>query len=364
VAEELFTARFVKNKMILKLIQLENFRSFKKREFKFSFKTCFLLGPNTAGKTNVLEAIYLLASGKSFRASQDTEMIKYESEFSRVKGKIEKDELEIILTRGEINGKRTNKKLYKINNTPKRLPDFLGSLRAVLFKPEDINLVLGSPSIRRDYLNLILEQLDWQYRTCLSAYNKGLRQRNKVLSKIREGEAKESQLTFWNQLLIKNGQIINQTREIMIIFYNKQFKDTEIIYDKSPITLQRLEKYKQAELALGMTLVGPHRDDFKFLKHKANGRKDLSLYGSRGEQRLAVLYLKLAELKFVIQKTNQKPILLLDDIFSELDKKNRKLVIKIINDYQTIITNTGEEIDKDIKKEIKDSLFIKLNIDN
>ena len=231
-----------------------------------------------------------------------------------------------------------------------------------MFRPEDIDLILGPPSIRRNYLNSVLEQIDWKYRVCNLAYKKGLRQRNKLLDRIRDGGGNRSQLTFWNQLLIKNGQIITQKREEMIGFFNQYFqedqgnqKDLEILYDRSVISEKRLEKYAEAELALGATLVGPHRDDIvisklqnsktpKFQKPKRN----LALFGSRGEQRMAVLNLKLAELEFITRKTGQKPVLLLDDIFSELDKENKALVLKIIDDCQVIITST--QVERDIKK--------------
>jgi len=380
--------------MFLKSFYLQSFRSFKKKNFKFSPDTTLIVGPNAVGKTNVLEVIYLLATGKSFRASKESEMIRYGEEMARVKGVINDGaslgletkfepvrlnrtlsnlspsqtnlSLEIILTTGEVQGKKTARKLYKVNGVGKRWRDFAGILKCVLFRPEDIDLILGPPSMRRNYLDSVLEQSDWQYRVCNLAYKKGLRQRNKLLDRIREGEAKRAQLTFWNQLLIKNGQIITQKREEMIEFFNQQLSKEKhdknihmqvfVNYDKSTITEERLEKYAQAELALGRTLVGPHRDDIVILKIPSrewlsSGRKNkkikrkLALYGSRGEQRMAVLYLKLAELEFMSQKTGQQPILLLDDVLSELDKKNRTLVLKIIDGRQTIITSTEKEKD-------------------
>jgi len=342
--------------VFLKILNLQNFRSFRKEKFDFVKRITLIIGPNAAGKTNILEAIYLLATGKSFRASKEEEMISYGKEIARVRG----DSLEVTLTTGEVQGKRTARKLYKINGVGKRWRDFAGQLKCVLFRPEDIDLILGSPSIRRNYLDFILEQVDWQYRVCNLAYQKGLRQRNKLLDRIREGEARSSQLLFWNQLLIKNGQIVTRKREELIEFFNqylvKEKYDKKmqlhlfVNYDRSTITEKRLEKYSQAELALGTTLVGPHRDDIKLMANslKLIAKRDLALYGSRGEQRMTILKIKLAELEFIKQRTNQEPVLLLDDIFSELDKKHRKLVLEIINSCQTVITST--EVNQEIEK--------------
>ena len=301
-----------------------------------------------------------MSTGKSFRASKESEMINYGQDLASVQGRVSSEStgLEIILTTGEVQGKKTAKKLYKINEVGKRWRDFVGNLKIVLFRPESIDIILGSPSIRRDYLNSVLEQVDWQYRVCALAYYKGLRQRNKLLDKIREGEAQKSQLVFWNQLLIKNGGVVTQKREELIEFFNSQFKNgIEIEYDRSIISEVRLEKYSQAELALGATLVGPHRDDVKLkaqsLKLKVG--RELALFGSRGEQRMAVLALKLAELEFINEKTSQRPVLLLDDIFSELDKEHRSQIFKIIPKQQTIITATEVDL---INKKLRDKIDI------
>jgi DNA replication and repair protein RecF len=371
-AEGLFIVLNVKSKVFLKTVNLENFRLFKKKKFSFDPQINLILGANTSGKTSILEAIYLLSTGKSFRAREEVEMIRYGQEVSSLKSQVSGLELQITLTTGEVQGKRTRKKLYKVNGVGKRWRDFAGQLKCVLFRPEDITLILGSPSIRRNYLDSVLEQIDWQYRACSLAYQKGLRQRNKLLARIREAEAQPAQLLFWNKLLIKNGQMITKKREELIEFFNqylsKEKKDKNTIlhlfvnYDRSTITEKRLAKYAQAELALGSTLVGPHRDDFFISAKKkrqnspqAKGR-NLALYGSRGEQRMAILELKVAELEFIRKKSGQQPILLLDDIFSELDKKHRKLVLKIIDSSQTLIT--GTEVNQNIEKLTSKTLLL------
>jgi len=335
--------------MLLKKLSLQNFRNYKKKELSLSEKTTLIVGPNAVGKTNLLEAIYLLATGKSFRANLEQEMINWDEEIGRVKGVattetqnglIENAELEIVLTCGEVGGEKTARKKYLVNGVARRAMDFLGNLRAVYFGPEDLDLVTGSPSLRRRYLDLVLSQVDREYARSIMSYEKGVRQRNKLLERIREEGVSRTQLLFWNQLLIKNGEIITQKREEFIQFVNDFWQEKgeigqySLIYDKSIISPARLEEYAEEEVAAAATLVGPHRDDFEFQKKD----KDLASFGSRGEQRLAVLWLRLCELEYVDSSTKSRPVLLLDDIFSELDQKHRQLVLEITGKQQTIIT--------------------------
>lgn len=349
--------------LILKKLVLANFRSFKKKAVAFSEGINLIVGPNTIGKTNILEAVHLLAKGKSFRAQKDEEMIRSNEKIAHIKGEGKDFKLEIILIKSDLEKQKKAKKIFKVDDVNKRWRDFLGKLKVVLFRPEDIDLILGEPLLRRNYLNSVLEPLDWQYRLCLLTYKKALRQRNKVLDKIRNKEADINQLLFWNQILLKNGNLISDKRKELVDFFNSYFSLRaegfllQVFYDKSEISQKRLEKYQTAEIALGKTLVGPHRDNLKFQilnlksqiqKTRQEARlKDLALFGSRGEQRMAVLKLKRAELEYVLQKSGQKPILLLDDIFSELDKENRKAVLSLIGNYQTIITDT--EVNQEIK---------------
>ena len=332
----------VKNRMILESLNLLNFRSFPKKNFQFSSKISLVVGPNTSGKTNLLEAIFLLATGKSFRAGIEREMISYRKEVARVKGQIEnpeKTDLEIVLTAGQVGGERAPKKRYLVNGVGKRMVDFVGQLSSVFFGPEDLEIIINSPSIRRAYLDLVLEQVDRDYRRANLSYQKGLRQRNRLLEQIRDENKPRSILFFWDKLLLENGEIISQKREEFIEFINSQpdhFGNLNISYDKSLISPQRLEKYEKEEVAAGMTLVGPHRDDFQVKLKERN----LHPFGSRGEQRTAVFSLKLGELEYIAKKTGQRPILLLDDIFSELDHQRRKHLFEVIPKQQTIMTTT------------------------
>jgi len=367
--------------MELSTLTLQQFRSYKKETLQFSPSVTLVIGPNTAGKTNILEAVYCLATGKSFRAEKESDMIAWGEEVGRVKARCMKydvrstinDEnldLELVITTGEVNGERTPTKKYIVNGVPRRQIDFVGNLRTVLFSPEDLDLITDSPSLRRSYLNSILVQTDREYRRNLYSYERGLRQRNKLLDLIGDGKANRSQLLFWNQLLITSGSYITEKREALINFMNNfqsvdQRIDYQIVYDKSVISENRLDQYKDEEVAARTTLVGPQRDDFIITKLQSNKSvgfreskdgfpessspdsesfRDVSRFGSRGEQRLAVLWLKLAELSYIEQETGERPILLLDDIFSELDEESRNIVLSIIYMQQTIITSAEEEV--------------------
>lgn len=323
--------------MVIKQISLTSFRSYSSRMFEFGEGSTLVVGENASGKTNLMEAMWMLARGKSFRAKHDREMIKYGMELARITGKLSDDvTLEVVLV---------PHKRFLVNGVARRRMDFVGKLPAVLFRPEDMELLIGSPHVRREYLDAVLEQVEEEYRRSLLSYRKGLRQRNKLLERIREDQATRAQLMFWDQLLIKNGEVMAKKREEFIRLVNEAFGRDKIsqvfgglkmTYDRSVISENRLEQYADAEVASGMTLVGPHRDDFKIFTKD----KDLAIYGSRGEQRLAVLALKLAELSFATSKIGERPLLLLDDIFSELDHKHREDVLQVVGQQQTILTTT------------------------
>ncbi len=344
-------------------LQLQNFRLYHERTFSFTHEIVAFVGPNAIGKTNLLEALTLLAVGKSFRAHKDEDMIAFGEDFGRVKATIEEDTLEVVLTRGWWQGKRVAKKRFLLNGVGKRRKDFLGTLRVVLFEPQDIELIIGSPGKRRNYLDFVLTQTDWEYVQSLLAYEKGLRQRNKLLALIADSRAKTSQLEFWNRLLVKNGEVIRKKRAAYLEFLTNyctsySFKETIMIpslqeqgaipryvfeYLPSVISEERLYSHQEAEIASKTTLVGPHRDNFILYQSTATNiqeTKDLELYGSRGEQRMAVLAMKLGELEFMQQKTGERPVLLLDDIFSELDNSHRQVIAKVMTSQQTFLTTT------------------------
>lgn len=309
---------------MLKKITLRNFRNYPKKTFDFDSGATLIVGPNAIGKTNILEAIYALCIGKSFRAEKEDEVIKDGESVTAVTT----DELEIIF---DNRGRFT--KTYRVNGVGKRQIDFVGNLRAVLFCPQDIEIATDSPSIRRKYLDSVLNQIFKDYRISLHVYEKALRQRNRLLWQIRESRITNQEsrglLDYWNNLLIDNGAIIHNRRKDYLNYLN-------LPYDHSIISAERLERYSAEEIGAATTLVGPHRDDFKVM---VKGKSAKS-FGSRGEQRLAVFNIKLGELSYIEKITGEKPILLLDDIFSELDHENRHKVLEIIPKQQTIMTTT------------------------
>ena len=337
--------------MYLSSLQIEQFRNYHDRIFSFQEPTTLIVGDNASGKTNILEAVYLLATAKSFRAQRIEEMIFYDQPLARVKGSValtlagegaqqSERTLEILLTRGEIQGRRVAKRRYQVDGVAKRYADFAGTFSAVLFRPEDLDIILGTPHVRRRFLDDVISQVDRDYRRSLVSYEKALIRRNRILDAIREREVPRTQLTFWDQLLIKHGQLLTQKRTDFIEMINTsptQLDSFRVKYDSSTISAERLGQYAEQEVAVGFTLVGPHKDDFSV---EFEDGKALVQYGSRGEQRLAVLWLKLAELSFISNKKRERPVLLLDDIFSELDQGHRALVMKVILEQQTLITTT------------------------
>lgn len=348
---------------MLKSISLQNFRSYKKQEFSFE-QTTLILGPNTSGKTNLIEAIYLLSTGKSFRTDKDTQMLKFNEEVGRVKGIVDDTELEIVVTNGVVNGKSQYKK-FLVNGVAKRRVDFSGNFLSVLFSPADLDIIIDSPGLRRNFLDEVLEQVDRDYRIASISYIKALRQRNALLEVAREtGSRNQKQFEYWDNLVIENGQILTAKREEFIDFANSSEKDIFdfiLNYDKSVISQERLLQYEDQEVASGVTLVGPHRDDFSVLMI-GNGKTahDVKFFGSRGQQRLAILQLKVLELLFIEQKTTRRPILILDDIFSELDEEHINLIFDQIGKQQTILSTTHKEfIPKKLLKSMKIISFIK-----
>jgi len=282
--------------MKIERLTLENFRSYKKKIFHFG-QTTVIVAPNGAGKTNILEAIYLLSTGLSERASVTDEMINFDSEIGSVAGVIEhnedRTELSVVLTKGMYMGKRTPKRRYLVDGVARVRSGFVGKLAAVLFRPEDMRLIEGSPSRRRNYLDETLSMAHPEYGRALSVYEASLKRRNRLLDAIRDGLARREQLTYWDQSIIKNGNILTDFRRSYLDYLSQiqtAFGQYRLEYDASTISASRLEQYASAEVAVGYTLVGPHKDDFVI---KSEGR-DLMKYGSRGEQRLAVLFLPLA----------------------------------------------------------------------
>lgn len=335
--------------MYLKNISLQNFRNYTKSEFSFSKDTTLIVGPNTCGKTNIIEAISLLSNGKSFRTDKDIQMIRFGQELGRVRGEADGITLEVVLTQGEVGGKRTMPKKFLLNGVSKTRVDFIGSISSVIFSPLDLEIVIGSPGIRRGFLDEVLEQVDFDYKVAVAEYEKGIRQRNSLLELTRKQLHRDlKQFEYWDNLVIKYGNIITEKREALVAYLNSQNKeifDFAVVYDKSIISHERLLEYQEEEKIVGVTLVGPHRDDlvFDMFDNDTQTARNIKFFGSRGQQRLTVLQLKLLQLAFFEEKKSETPLLLLDDIFSELDEAHINHVLEMIGKQQTVITTTHKE---------------------
>jgi DNA replication and repair protein RecF len=340
--------------MLIENISLTNFRNYDQVTFNFSDGINLILGDNATGKTNLLEAVYLLSSGRSFRAGRINQMINYDSPIAHIKGLVKKsdqDSLAIasVLSRGEVNGQKTPLRQFSVAGVKRSQFEFVGNLLTVLFSPQDLDIVTDSPSWRRRYLDEVLNQSNPDYYRANLSYQKGLRSRNKVLEQIRSGQTTTKTLFFWDQLLLENGAKINRGRQELVDFMNRQKSAAQykIIYRPSLISPQKLVEEQTREIAAAKTLFGPHRDDFSVLSTD----RDLAIFGSRGEQRLSVLWLKLGQLRFLEEIKNERPVLLLDDIFSELDPEHKKLVVASFIGHQTLVT-TAEPIDLDYQNNL------------
>ncbi len=323
--------------MELSRLTLVNFRNFEHFAADFA-PVSVVVGFNSSGKTNLLESIYLASIGKNLKGEQEMEMIKFGKNFAKVSAFTKDKVLDVRLS---LVGGRF-KKEFLVNGLKKRLVDYLGVLRTVVFSPDDLSLVTDSPSLRREHLNTLLSQLDADYHRASVAYDKALQSRNKLLAALAERKAQKGELEFWDKALTKLGTFIIQKRRELFLFldnFKSEFGKFSWRYWPNLISIERLKAVFERDLQTTVTNVGPHRDEFRFFLEG----NDLGLYGSRGEQRLAVLTLKLAELDFVSSKTGTRPVLLLDDIFSELDYYHRQQIAKVIASQQTILTTTDLE---------------------
>lgn len=327
--------------MIIKSITLTNFRNHSKYKLDFNQDTTLILGSNGWGKTSILEAIYLLTRGKSFRAT-DKDIIKHDTEFYRIEMDYYNGE-KIIAT---FDNKTKN--FIIVDRKTKRLPK-KNKYPVVLFLPSDLNLISHSPSRRRDYFDRIFYEFDDLYASSLSKYEKALKQRNELL---KNDFLTKDALFSWNIMLAKYGIELYTKRKKFIQEINHKLTNTyrsiaenndEIIINyktdvqdlNTDTYLKKLEENYEKDFYLGHTTFGVHRDDYIF---EFNG-KIAEGSASRGETRSIILALKFIEANLVYEKTHQKPIILLDDVFSELDEERRRCLIKNFKDHQVIITS-------------------------
>jgi len=335
---------------MLSQIRLAHFRNFIHADFTFGTHLTLIVGDNAKGKTSLLEAIHTAVYGTGFRQSREVELIHWNADDCIVDVQFKEDDtnfrFQVRLTK--INTDRVHKTYY-VNKTSKSAVQYAkNQTQAVLFAPEQIRIITGSPSRKRNYFDSVISAVDPLYKKALHSYEHALRRRNKVLEQYEDPGHLHEELFFWNQSLIENGAFVSQKRTDYVRFLNEHpnvdGKKFRAEYHKDAFSQARLERMFEKEMRFRRTLIGPQKDDFVlFLDGKQE--KNISLYGSRSEQRMAVFWLKLNELAFFQRESDQKPLLLLDDIFSELDGHNRELIMKMIKNHQTITTTTEHEVE-------------------
>ena len=333
--------------MWIKNIKINNFRNYNTEEINLEKNINIFYGENAQGKTNIIESIFLCSMGKSFRAKKDKEMINLNCENAILEVEYQKSDRE-----GKIKIEIGNKKNVYINGIKiKKLSELLGNINIVIFTPDDLNILKGGPQNRRRFLDIMISQLRPNYMYNLNMYLKTLEQRNNYLRQIKEEKKDESLLEVWDEKLSEHAiNIYNYRKEFIekiknkIKIIHKEITDNneeiEIEYitecTSKEIYLNLLKQRRKLDIIKGFTTKGIHRDDFMIYINK----KELSLYGSQGQHRTAILSLKLSELNIVYEEIEEYPILLLDDFMSELDEKRRKNFLEKIENAQVIITCT------------------------
>ena len=315
----------------------------------FDKSTNIFYGDNDQGKTNILEAVYLSGTTKSHRGTKDKDMIQFGANESHIETIVEKNGIKYQI---DMHLKKNSPKGIAINKIPiRKASELFGIINIVFFSPEDLNIIKNGPGERRRFIDLELSQLDKVYLNNLSNYNRIVNQRNHLLKEIDYNKGALETLDIWDIQLIQYGNKIIERRQKFIEEINKIIsnihkkltgnrEDIKIVYEPSNGALsfeQALLKNKEKDLRIKSTSVGPHRDDIAFLVSDIDIRK----YGSQGQQRTAALSLKLSEIELVKQSIHDTPVLLLDDVLSELDKHRQNYLLDSIHDIQTLITCTG-----------------------
>ena len=295
--------------MYINKIKLENFRNYEKEEIEFDKNVNIIYGDNAQGKTNILEAIFICSLGKSFRTNKEKELINKEKEYSKIEMLSSKEDRNV-----KINCELEEKKKFYINEIPaKKTSDILGKNYIVLFTPEDITILKNEPSKRRRFLNIMISQLRPMYVHLLNQYNKTIEQRNIYLKQIKYESRPIENLEVWNEQLVRLGQKIYE--------YRKEFIE---------------KKNENSDIQKGYTGIGIHRDDFEIYIND----NPVSIYGSQGQKRTTIISLKLAEANVIYDEIGERPVILLDDFMSELDKKRIQGLFENIKENQVIITCT------------------------
>lgn len=335
--------------MLIQSLELNNFRNYSSLSLKLNEGVNIFYGDNAQGKTNILDAVYVGCTSKSHKLTKDKDMIHFNENEAHIRINLLKRD---VPYRIDMHLKKNSSKGIAINGLPiRRSSELFGIANVVIFAPEDLNLIKDGPAERRRFVNMELCQLNKLYVYNLISYSKVINQKNKLLKEYERTKGADDFIDIYNEQLIRFGtEIINlrhdfiaKLNEITSEIHEDITDGTEqlkLIYDANTNAeefAKELNRHRANELRMGMSLVGPHRDDIKFI---VNGT-DLKNYGSQGQHRTAVLSLKLAEIEIVKQITGERPLLLLDDVLSELDRKRQTRMLNTIRDGQTLITCTG-----------------------
>ena len=359
--------------MELSFLTLTNYRNFASLELELPSGLVVLAGENAQGKSNILEAVHLLAIGRSYRATTERELVAWnvsaEGGYAIVGAKVrlEEDQLEIRLgleCNGATSPEAAVRKRVLVNGAPRRPSELVGLLNAVLFSASDIDMVYGPPALRRRYLDVMLCQVSRPYFQALQRYQRVLPQRNTLLRALKEGRAREHQLEVWDEALCTEGAVLLEARSqalthlapsVQRTYEDLTGQDEQLRVEYASTTpcsepstrrfqqaiAQALQESRAQERAMAQTVVGPHRDD---LRLTINGM-EMARYASRGQARLMALALRLAEGEFLTQRRREPPVLLLDDVLSELDEHRRSLVLDEARHYpQTLLTTANLDL--------------------
>ncbi len=337
--------------MFIKSIELVDYRNYESLSLEFDRGTTILYGDNAQGKTNILEAVYVAATTKSHKGSKDKEMIRFGAEEGHLRTYVEKDG---VPSRVDMHLRKSGSKGIAIDGQKiKKAADLLGLCNVVFFSPEDLGIIKNGPSERRRFIDMELCQLDSVYLYNLNNYNKIVNQRNRLLKDMYMSPGLKETLSVWDIQLVNYGTKIIERRKLFVEQLNELIFEIHknLSGDKENLYIQyepdvRVEEFEDTlrrsvdrDMKMKMTSVGPHRDDFSFVINGMDARK----YGSQGQQRTAALSLKMAEIELVKKITKDTPVLLLDDVLSELDSNRQQLLLANMGNIQTIITCTGVE---------------------
>lgn len=350
--------------MYIRSLELNDYRNYDNVNIKFDKGINILYGNNAQGKTNILEAIYLCSTTKSHRGNKDKEIIRFGCTESHIRALFNKNEVDYQI---DIHLRNEKSKGIAINGVKlKKAAELLGLANIIIFSPEDLSIIKNGPSDRRRFVDSELCQLDKVYLYNLTNYNKIVNQRNNLLKDILIHPELRDTLDVWDAQLVNIGNKIIERRKIFVDQLNEIISDIhnnisggkeelEIIYDPNVDNdsyEEKLKKHREKDIRYKLTSVGPHRDDFIFYINDIDTKK----YGSQGQQRTAALSLKLAEIRLVEKIAGSTPILLLDDVLSELDGGRQNYLLNSISNIQTIVTCTG--LDEFINSRIEiDKIF-------